>query len=68
MLLPIVPHRFDQEVMSMARDLEKKDLEFEQCVIALAKVMETAQVGGGNVSPLYFLYALGKPVCSCDLI
>lgn len=52
----------------MARDLEKKDLEFEQCVIALAKVMETAQVGGGNVSPLYFLYAMGKPVCSCDLI
>lgn len=31
----------------MARDLEKKDLEFEQCVIALAKVMETAQVGTG---------------------
>lgn len=43
--------RFDQEVMSMGRDLEKKDLEFEQCVLALAKVMETAQVGS-SLPPL----------------
>lgn len=46
MVTPFSSPRFEQEVMSMARDLEKKDLEFEQCVIALTKVMETAQVCG----------------------
>ena len=28
----------------MARDLEKRDQEYEQCVIALTAVMETAMV------------------------
>ena len=30
--------------MSMARDLEKKGNDFEQCVLALTTVMETAKV------------------------
>ena len=30
--------------MSMAKDMEKNDKEYEQCVIALTTVMETAKV------------------------
>ena len=41
--VPSLP-RFEEEVMSMARELEVKDKEYENCVMALTAVMEMAKV------------------------
>ena len=40
-----IPLRFEEEVMSMARELEEKDREYEECVMALTTVLEMANVG-----------------------